>query len=321
MRTLIFIVFSIGAVIANAQKKEKPLKIEKYYDYQWHECQPDSARYYGVTIKTDSGWHRQDYYLHDFVLQMDGTYDDSVGKTANGRFYFFFPNKQVESYGYYVHGKKQGTWLDYYINGMMKDSACYQDGNEVGISLGWHQNGYEADSASWQKDGAGVRVGWFSDGSLSSAGRYVNWNTMQGKWQFFHPNGKVSAIELYDSGKLLSKQYFDESGSPVDTANRDHAPSFPGGVEAWQRYLYKKLFFPPQFKIVNADQAVIVITFTVNEQGMVEGAYVSTPFYPAFDGIALNALNHSPRWLPAVLHNRRVKYSFSQTVTFSQGDQ
>ena len=56
----------------------------------------------------------------------------------------------------------------------------------------------------------------------------------------------------------------------------------------------------------------------INEEGKVEDAEVTTPFYPKFDKIAKEAIESSPNWIPAISHNRSVKFWIKQAVTFIQ---
>lgn len=47
-------------------------KTQKFYDFQWNEADIAHARFTAVTELTDSGWHRQDFYIKGPSLQMDG---------------------------------------------------------------------------------------------------------------------------------------------------------------------------------------------------------------------------------------------------------
>ncbi|MHB9142083.1 MAG: energy transducer TonB, partial [Paludibacter sp.] len=132
-----------------------------------------------------------------------------------------------------------------------------------------------------------------------------------------HKNGQISVIEIYRVGKLTDKQYFDEDGVLMnDTTNTDRLAQFPGGIEAWTKYISKHLYFPAGYKIVNADVAKVVVNFTINENGEVENVFTSTPFDKAFDSIAERVIRKSPKWLPAIDHNRKVKCRFNQVVNF-----
>lgn len=313
MKTLLIPLFFLAAFSSTAQTTEK------YFDYLWKECEPNAARFYTVIEHTDSGWHRSDYFIHEKKLQMDGTYEDADCKIANGFFYYFHANGELESTGKYVHGKKEGLWLSYHPDGLMSDSGMYANGNNTGTRLAWYENGYPRDSAVWNTDGSGIEITWFDNGVPSSGGRYTAGEKPNGKWQFFHSNGKLSAQETYKDGVLTDKQYFDEEGNNMkDTSNSDHPAEFPGGLKAWQKYLTKQLYFPDQYKIVNADSAVVVVAFTIDENGNVTNVFVSTPFYPQFDRIAEGVINKSPKWIPAMQHNRKVKYSLQQAVVFAQ---
>ena len=312
MRLLFFLV----SVLSFSQLSSQTIK--KFYDYKWHETDAAHARFYSTVEKTDSGWTRTDYFLHETNnVQMIGTYLDSSCKTENGMFYYFHQDKRPEYFGKYSNGKKQGLWLSYYYNGMMSDSSYYVNGQLSGISISWYPNGSIKDSTS-VTDGFQTVVSWFDNGQLSSAGRYTKENKPIGKWVFYHKNGKVAARKIFENGIEKSSQYFDETGIPVETSIKDHEAEFPGGVNKWVAYLGKKLYFPDQYTLVNSDEAVVVIQFTINEEGKVENAFVRTPFYTPFNKIALKIIQSSPKWEPAVYNNRKVKFNFTQSVSFKQ---
>ena len=292
--------------------------IEKFYDYKWNECEPGAARFLAVISKTDSGFSRSDFFIHEKTLQMSGKYKDIDCKIQNGYFHYFHSNGIVASVGQYINNKKEGLWLAYHNNGMMSDSANYTNGKPIGINLSWHSNGYNQDSIVTNADGSYVQVSWFDNGVPSSAGIYNNEDKRIGKWFFFHKNGKKSSEEIYTAGKIDEEKFFDENGDLTDKKYVDKEPTFPGGNKAWQEYVFKKSYFPEQYKIVNADKAVVVVTFSIDEEGTVCEVFVSTPFFPQFDKIAEQAIKESPKWSPAVNHNRKVKFTLRQPVTFSQ---
>ena len=312
MKLLIFSIVIVFYMQANAQH------YERYYDYRWQRCDATAARFFTTLDRKDSLWERKDYFIHERSLQMKGSYTDTSCKITQSAFAYYYPNKGLQSTGSYKDGKKDGLWLDYYPNGMMKDSIIYAAGNKTGTSYAWHSNGYMQDSAVWSSDGSGVEVSWFDNGNAAAAGRYSAGYKQTGKWQYFHKNGKLSALEIYEDGALNDKQYFDEEGNGTDTTNKDHEALFPGGMKAWQKYLSKNLYFPTQYKFENADKAVVVVGAVIDEDGNMTDVEISTPLYPAFDDIALKVIKQSPKWQPAVQHNRRVTYRILQPVFFTQ---
>ncbi|MEO6546688.1 MAG: hypothetical protein ABIN94_01765 [Ferruginibacter sp.] len=69
----------------------------------------------------------------------------------------------------------------------------------------------------------------------------------------------------------------------------------------------------------NSDAVVVVVSATIDENGKITDAFVSSPFHPAFDDIALKKTKKAPNWLPAINHHRRKSF-VSQPLTFQQGE-
>jgi len=293
--------------------------IEKYYNYKWEVCEPNAARFISIISKTDTCYRRSDYFIHERKLQMSGLYEDAECKIGNGHFAYYSSNGFVKSFGDYKHGKKEGIWLGYHANRVMSDSSFYVHGHKSGVSFSWYRNGYLRDSVVTNADGSGVEVSWFDTGVLSSAGRYAAGRKKTGRWMYYHNNAKLSSLEVFHEDSLFAKNYFDEQGTANnDTSSNDRIAEFPGGINAWTKYVNDKIYFPQQFKIVTGDKAVVVVNFTVNTDGNVEDIIVTTPFYPAFDKIVTEVIQKSPRWLPAIENNRKVNCNFSLPVTFAQ---
>jgi|GEM_PF-5118928 len=71
MKLTPFIVLLLATSCAIAQRSER------FYDYQWKQTDVAHARFYSVRELTDSGWHQQDYFLHEpSSLQMEGWFDN-----------------------------------------------------------------------------------------------------------------------------------------------------------------------------------------------------------------------------------------------------
>jgi len=314
MKTPFLILCTLLTLAAKTQTSEK------FYDYKWKlTTNPAKARFYSIIEKKDSLWQRSDYYVYEKKLQMKGTYKDSAAKIKHGEFTSYYPDGYLQSQGSYINNKANGLWVDYYANGSMKDSSNYILGIKRGVSLSWHYNGFISDSTVTNADGSGVAVQWFDNGTVSSAGRLAAGGKLNGKWQYFHKNGNPSSFEIYDNGQLVSKEYFDEKGvKAIDTASKDRDVDFPGGMEAWQKYLQKHVYWPPNSRFSTDGEAVVLISWAIDEDGRIVDAFVALPLHPEFDKIALSAIKRSPRWQPAISHNRKVKSYRTQPITFAQ---
>jgi TonB family protein len=312
MKLVVTLSFCIFSFCLQAQKKET------FYDYQWKPCSPTEARFYSVLEKTDSGWFRNDYFIGNKTLQMQALFEDEECKIYNGRCIYFHANGIPQTVGVKHHNREEGPYVHYYSNGIMADSAFYHDGVPVGSHMKWHRNGFMSDSIYHANDSMDVQIGWFDDGAFAYAG-YLLHGKLYGKWKYYHHNGSVSAEELCNNGNILTKTYYGEDGTPVtNPVKNDRDIVFKNGEQAWQEYLRKNLYWPRNLVFSTGTMAVVVIEFTVNEQGKVENEEVVIPFHPEFDRIALRVIQNSPVWTPRVAHNRKVKTLVRQAVTFQQ---
>src|SRR6478672_1541890 len=99
----VFFLVVVSVVSLHAQK------IEKYYDYLWKEVSdPSKARFYSLIEKKGNIWSRQDYFIHERSLQMQGYYKDADCKVEDGEFTFYYYNRRLQMKGRYVNGKKSG---------------------------------------------------------------------------------------------------------------------------------------------------------------------------------------------------------------------
>jgi len=289
-----------------------------YYDYQWKPCDSLNARFYGTLQKTDSGWLRHDYYINGIKLQMKALYQDSACKIKNGYAYYFYPNGNLSRFENMIENKREGICMGFYSNGYTSDSADYHNGRPKGDLLIWHRNGYPSDSLTHVNDSIDIAVSWFDNGNPSEAGKLLRGKKI-GKWKFFHKNGNPSAIEVYDNDKMISRELFKEDGSPQsDTTGVNRKVGFKGDITNFKKYLESKLYWPTGYRFETGTKATVVVRMNVNEEGDVEDVEMEIPFYPAFDDIAIKTLRHSPKWIPARSHNRNIKTSIRQPLTFMQ---
>lgn len=289
-----------------------------FYDWKWRTTDVSKARFYSTVERTDSGWLRNDFFISTQKLQMKALYKDSACKIINGNAIYFYSNGNIEASGRKADDKIQGIYLSWHPNGMMADSGFYENGKITGTKFSWYPNGIMSDSFTTKNDSISVSVSWFDNGNPSSYGIYLH-DKKQGKWNYFHKNGKPAAIEMNENGKVITVDYFNEDGSQqLDTAQVSREAVFKSGPESWKNYILNKTYWPSEYKITNSDVAVVVVRFVVNEDGKVEDPFVSTPFHPLMDKIALEVIQKSPVWKPAMDHNRKVKAYFNQPVTFVQ---
>lgn len=311
MKKCILFIYIFTAFTTAAQKTT-------YYNWKWQPCDISKARFVSVVTQTDSGWLRSNMYIATKKLQMEGLYKDSNCQVPNGRVRWFYTNGNLQSERLFPNGIPDGTFITYHYNGMICDSMGYVKGVPTGTSKRWHSNGYIADSVVYGNDGSAVQVSWFDNGIPSSAGKTHYW-LQEGKWRYYHRNGNLASLEEYKAGILVSRICFDEKGMQVtDTSSRDRPATFKGSRAKWKKYMENNLEWPKGVKLVNTDTVTVVVIATIDEKGNVTNAYVDVPFDPLFNNEVLRVVKRSPKWQPAISHNRFVMQDISEAVDFTQ---
>lgn len=287
-----------------------------YYDINWKLCDPSEARFFSIKKKTDSGWLRYDYFMLKNKIQMTALYEDEKCEIMNGFATWYYYNGVLSATGRFIHDKREGVFLNWYPNGMLSDSGHYHNDLPQGTHLGWHLNGYQRDSLRVLNDSSSIYVSWFDNGLPSSAG-YRLYDKPNGTWQYFHKTGQLAAKIKYESGRIQSAEYFDESGQVIkDNSKVDRDAAMTKG--SFNEYLDNKLYWPTGLAFENGNMAAVEARFTVNEEGKVEDVWIATPLHPQFDDIVVSVIKSCPPWKPRLDHNRRVRQYFKQIVTYTQ---
>jgi antitoxin component YwqK of YwqJK toxin-antitoxin module len=101
----------------------------------------------------DSAYAAKIYNMHDTVL-MQGTYKDELLAIPNGKFIYYDKqtlsknkkeivlqtvishstdtNSYIRTTGYFINGKKNGLWIDYFSRGVKQSEIMYKNGKQNG---------------------------------------------------------------------------------------------------------------------------------------------------------------------------------------------
>jgi protein TonB len=105
------------------------------------------------------------------------------------------------------------------------------------------------------------------------------------------------------------------SSDPVIFEHPEIAAKFPGGPDAWRRYLERNLIYPEP-ALANEKQGTVKLQCVVDTQGNISS--VTTLFDPG-DGLAEEAIriiSKGPKWIPAEQDGEKVISRHIQTITF-----
>jgi antitoxin component YwqK of YwqJK toxin-antitoxin module len=303
--------FCFIAFTTFAQKKEEG------YDASFKPT-PYAARYYVITEKRDSLWYREAYYLPEKGMYIEGSYKDEECEIAHGIYRKYYDNKKLQEYGTFINGNREGEWLQFNYEGELTDSANFVAGRKKGFSFSWHKNGMTSDSTYFDGMGNGVQVSWYDDGTPRQAGQYTSDTLKKGRWQYFHINGKIKAIEDYKNGERVFYNCFDEVGNKLSEGDcEEREAEFSGGSSAWTKFLNRNL--NPNLPAKNGaptGQYKIMIQFIVDKDGKVYDIKPLTKFGFGMEEEVMRIIKLSPKWIPAQQYGRKVKAYRKQPITF-----
>ena len=99
----------------------------------------------------------------------------------------------------------------------------------------------------------------------------------------------------------------------------DEKPEFPGGMEAWSRYLQRMLRVPEDME--TGDRKTVRVKFVVNASGEVTDAVITVSGGKEFDKEVLRVIGRMPKWKPGKQRGKPVASYFTQPVTFAVSEE
>ena len=139
-----------------------------------------------------------------------------------------------------------------------------------------------------------------------------------------NPDGKLDDGTItapVSDGKGLvdvAKKPVEDDGTPFIKVEKES--EYPGGPEAWKRYLERNLFNNyPQEAMDNEIQGSVMIQFVVDVNGVVSDVTaIAGP--KELQSAAITVIRKSGKWTPAIQNGRKVKSYKKQQITFRLGE-
>ena len=97
-------------------------------------------------------------------------------------------------------------------------------------------------------------------------------------------------------------------------------PSFPGGMQALNKYLKDNLRYPT-IAAENGVSGRVVLRFVVSKSGKIENVEVLGPVDRALDEEAVRVVKSMPAWVPGKQNGNAVAVYYTLPVPFVLGQQ
>ena len=266
----------------------------KYYGKNWKECKKDTAFYIGKIFKEGNLWHSKDYQKSTGNLQSEGFYKDQEAKVQKtGTFIIYSDSAQMQ---YRV--------TKYSDEGKLLEAETYYHNGNLFEKISYNKNGKKNLSPEWFDD---VKDDVFINITMDP-------NTKEEHHYF--ENGKEGGYVIFsDDGKIIEQKGWDENGKEIPDYIHKQSAAFPGGPEAWKKYLIKNLHadFPSRTPY---GKYTVMLSFMISKEGQpTEVVALNDPGYGTAQE-AIRVIKESGLWLPAtvwgkkVIHRQRIQITF-----------
>ncbi|MEQ9307456.1 MAG: tetratricopeptide repeat protein, partial [Marinoscillum sp.] len=153
-----------------------------------------------------SGAKKIDYSMKDGELEGDYTMYHQTGNVSNR--YFF------------KEGKKEGPYKIIYNNGQVEEEGNYQNDVTHGKCTGYFASGtlaYEGEFVEGNKVGSWKY--YYDNGNLRLEEHYDEEGEYHGDLTAYNKNGFKEYVNVYDHAKIVSYEYYDDSGQVLSSAS------------------------------------------------------------------------------------------------------
>jgi hypothetical protein len=197
-------------------------------------------------------------------------YTDSSLQLNDGFFQSYYPNASKEWEGNYLNGKEDGLWQKWDSMGHIIDSTVYNNGEKI----------------------IEVHFGYYKNGILDSF-TVNNIKTDRLQKTFYDDKGKVVSEVSFTGQSGFEKVY--QNGIIVRSDSvftRDEIEaSFPGGANAWTRYIMGQIE-RHQNELGSNDYGTCILKFIVGSDGNIAGVEATTMQGTKLAEIAVRAIRN-----------------------------
>ncbi len=113
------------------------------------------------------------------------------------------PKTQKVEEGYYVNGRKEGTWVKYFSDGSVQLKGTYNNNRPEGSYTRYYSNGKIAEQGEFRANGyKGLLMRYHENGQLAYRANFNNQGQESGKVCYYHPNGKLALSYTVKNGQI-----------------------------------------------------------------------------------------------------------------------
>lgn len=276
-----------------------------------------------LTKKNDSFKH---FDLNDGKLIFEQNYlnDRLQGKRIN-----YYKSGNIYSVVSFSNNMKNGKGFDYYETGEIKAEYVYKDDIETKPRVYYFKNGVVKASIETKAEKNLFPENSFPDGFPLGYPLYTNVNPnkytnfMDGQFELFDSLGNKICTGVNDKGRLtistcdhIGKEQLAEYVISREMSHTSETmPQFPGGDIELLKFFGTNIKYPPLAKVHDV-QGIVILGFTIMEDGSVQDLEIIRGIDPSIAEEALRLAKEMPTWSPGKVNGEPVKVAFKLPVRF-----
>lgn len=313
MRSILAGIFMSFFLTTTAQKNDT---ISYYIDGLEKRVEQKVATYLRVGFKADTLWQVYDFYLTDDKIRMKALSKDDSFKVKHGPCEYYFKSGKLLGKGTFLNGKKVGLWRWFFESGATQDSTVFINGMPAGNSIGFYKNGLIAYKSILDTKGAGNGNGvhYYESGTVRDSGNYQS-DKRSGVWYFYREDQSKASEVIFEQDSAVSAKNFDASGKVTSTTIIEQEAAYPGGDNAWIKYLTDKISAVYKKKNYADFIGSCNIQFIVDKDGSINSIEVIEGMNQTLAAYVTEFLMNSKKWNAAIQFNLPVKAYRRQRFT------
>ena len=238
---------------------------------------------------------------------LTGSNTNDAKLVYQGHYTGYFPDGKIRSLGTYYAGLFVGRQMVYYPNGKLYCVIIY------------HKNG---DVASYNecRDSTGTVLTTNGNGTwkqfnddftdVIAEGGMVN-GLQQGEWHFKKTVAQTITVTFRAGIEVPT--------NPLDSSKNfrqvDVVPIYPGGIEAFYKFIVKNLKYPKAAK-ENGTSGKVIVTFVVERDGQLAEVKVARGIGDGCDEEAVRVIKLTSPWKPGLQGGKPVRVAYSVPINF-----
>jgi antitoxin component YwqK of YwqJK toxin-antitoxin module len=246
------------------------------------------------------------------VLDFFSASGNVLAKDGTGIFYWAFPGEpSYEVEGEFENEMRQGIWKYYLIQGQNKIMVIREEYEKGKLK----KNTYPANKSLNGKSEMPPLLD-FSEPQVSLAEEFTGIEALDGL--YFLSDSEKKILAQKDSSTVYGIKK-DSLGMVHDV---EISAAFPGGDNAWKRYLATHLDYDLSADLpasVKKFSQTVYVQFIVDTDGTITDIQITNKDYvnPRMKKAIINVIARSGKWMPAIQNGRAVKAYRTQPITLA----